>query len=486
MKKILKLFGPVVRAVLPRMVIIGIDVQDIHIAMSSPKQNHGVANGRAFTALEQIPEETVQEGSIANREQFRDAIKLILSSLVIRRLRSDPIIVLSLPPHRIYTETVIFNVMPESALEEAVDLRLETSLPWPKREAYCDWQRLSIQDPRRVAVFIAAVSRQVIDEYLKIFLEIGWGVMACEFHLISLARLAAAQTTNPFIIILLDEDGAEFAVMHQGGMFAHFFKKIEKEAFTETLSFEVRRLATYAEGELKLKIEEIYIFDKAGLETQLSTLEQKTGLRARALTALPADIDPRFLIASGAARRKFGLKEEVNLLPPGSGGRFNEYLIARTSNLWAKILAAVLIAVSLILGSIWLFINAQVKLLASENAELVLSGNRQIGRSQELFKEATVFNALAEELARARKFETKYGSKLSTLLEEAARQGITVISVRSSAKDGPLSVTFVAPHRQKVLAFKTAIEQSGIFKNLSIPITQLVSETNLRIDAVLQ
>jgi len=470
------------RIVLPRITVVGIDIQDRHIAaVASLRQLERGA--QIASGIEEVPEAAIDDGRIIIVEPVAKAIHTLVQSIPISRLKNEPVLVVSLPPHHIYTETALFPLMNERDLQEAVNLRLETSLPWPKAEIYVDWKRINIGDPKRIAVFVSAVHKPLFDQYLDIFIKGKWRVAAAEFHLISLARLIKVTTADPFIFILIDEDGAEFAIFYQGTMISHYLEKIAGRPIQQVLSSQTKRLTSYAAGELGLKIGNVFLFDKIGIENQVTNLEKEVEVPVQFFSP-PAGLDSRLFIAAGASQRRFGTPEEaINLIPIGSGGRYQENLILRTLGLWTNIL---LIFASILIVSflgVFVFLNGQSQILFQENAALSNSLDRQFSQSRELIKNAERFNKLVATMSKGVSLKSNIASKLEVINREIKNSGVEFRQARKLDASGPLILTVFAPTRSQALDFKARLEATKEFSSIQIPVTELVPENNLIFNA---
>jgi hypothetical protein len=487
-KKLLKILRPFSRVVLPRTIPIGIDVQDRHVALVALKRGLPGGNVEVIWSSQGVAEDAIEDGRLVKEEALLGAVKGFLDSLMFPRLSAEPVFILSLPPEHIYTETAVLPLMPQSDIEKAVEVRLETSLPWSRQEAYVDWKIYKLADPRKIAVFIAAASARMVDGYLQMFLRAKLRVAACEFHMMSLLRILASRSAEPFLMLLLDEDGAEFAVVREGVMYAHFLKRGSAAELKEAIPFEIRRFAAWAEGEFGFVISKIYAYDKVGGVEKLEELQKATGFRVESIpvgTSLATD--PRFIIAAGAVRRSPAfVSEELNLVPAGSGGRFNENLILRTFNLWANILAIFIgVMLAAFLGVLF-YLERNTAIVEKENTLLGRALERQISFSSGLIQDSRRFNELISALSNARKYETHYAAKLSRLVNEAERHGVTVTDIRVGAAAGPLRVRLRATSRDNIVALKSAIEESGEFSSFDIPAAELLSKLNVEVNAVLQ
>jgi hypothetical protein len=488
-ERLLKILRPLSRIVLPRTIAIGVDVQDRHIAFVALKRGLPGGNIEVIWASQQVGEDVVEDGRLVKWTALFEAAKTFLNSIIFSRLSAEPVFILSLPPEHIYTETITLPLASRSEIEKAVELHLETSLPWPRNEAYTDWRVLRRRvDERKIAIFIVAASKEMLDGYLKVFLRGEWRVAACEFHLMSLMRVIVPESAEPFIALLLDEDGAEFAVVEGGEIYAHFLKRGNTADLKDVIPFEIRRFAAWADAEFGFRVSKVYVYDKVGGTERLEHLEAATGISVEAIpVGASLATDPRFIIAAGAARRRLrSTQDDINLVPVGSGGRFNENLILRTFNLWTNILA-VFVSIMLIVFAGWLFyLDRSAYIIADEIKQLQRALELQTSYSSDLLKDSAQFNEIISILSKARKYETHYADKLIYFVTEAGRHEVYISNIQASASAGIMQATLRSQTRDNIIAFKRAIEKSGEFLSLDIPTIELLPKTNLEVNAVLK
>ncbi|MDI6734242.1 MAG: pilus assembly protein PilM [Patescibacteria group bacterium] len=484
-----KFFRLISKIVLPKIVVVGLDIQDRHIGAVVTTRRGGKFTKVASNIIE-LPDEAIEDGEIRAPKVILETVKNLLSGIekdfpLFKKLDNEPIFVLSVPPNHIYTETMVLPLMNEADLHEAVRLKIETSLPWPLGDTYFDWVRVPLKDHNRAGIFMAAIQKNILDDYLKIFAEGGWLVSACEFHLLSLAAFIHGGD-EPFIFILIDEDGAEFAIFNYGKIISHYLQRVRiKEDIAGILNEKIKHLTAFAEGNLGVSLQKVYILDRANLESTLANLEDETKMSV-GLVAPPSQIDERLFIANGASQREYGGEEKtLNLVPPESSGRYNENLFLKTLNLWTNILIIFSLTFIIAFFSILAFTKTQTTSLLKTSIPLRASLDQQFNQAQPLLNEASKFNVLAGILRDNMPVRSLFGEKFRILQNEANLTGLT-LSRLSYVKAGEFNVSFSAPTRTSVLYFKEKIEKTEIFSEVIIPSNQLTPEKNLSINATIK
>ncbi|MDI6821018.1 MAG: hypothetical protein QMD65_02440 [Patescibacteria group bacterium] len=484
-----KFFRLISRIVLPKIVVVGLDIQDRHIG-AVVTIRRGDKLTQVASNIVELSDEAIENGDIKNSTLVFEAVRNLFSGIekdfpLFKKLDNEPIFVLSIPPNHIYTETMLLPLMDEADLREAVKLKIETSLPWSLDNTYFDWVRVPLKDHNRAGIFMAAIQRNVLDEYLKIFAKGGWLVSACEFHLLSLAAFIRGGD-EPFIFVLIDEDGAEFAIFNFGKIISHYLQRIQvKENISEILKGKIKHLTAFAEGNLGVSVQKVYILDRANLESIVSNLENETRMSV-GLVAPPSQIDERLFIASGAAQREYGVEEStLNLMPPESSGHYNENLFLKTLNLWTNIFFISSAIFIIVFSSTLAFVKSQETILLKSNLPLRSSLDQQLSQAQPLFEEATKFNVLARILRDSMLTRSVFGEKIRILQNEAALTGLAIKKIYHD-KEGQLGFSFFAPTRTSALYFKEKLEKTKVFSEIVIPSNQLTPEKNLDINAIIK
>ena len=469
------------RLVLPKIITVGVDIQDRHlIAVAAFRM--GNKNEIIASEVYELNENAIENGELKNPESLKKAIQDFSAKIPGGRFKSssEHIFILSIPPHHLYTETAFFPLMSETELAEAIHLKIETSLPWPINQAYVDWTIMPASANKQIGVFIAAISRQVLNEYLKIFLEEKRTVGACEFHMLSLAKFINPNYFKSFLFALIDEDGIEFSVFSGGKILTHYLQNVSSnEEAQKILEDKINHLINYIKGSFGVSVERVFIFDKINSDYVLTNIQEKTGIPAQALTPSP-HLDPRLFIAQGASIRSYGAVDaSLNLLPLEFGGRYRENLFLKTLNLWLKIFSVfgftLIFAFTAASGFLW----SQQSFFIKENSGLDSLFKQQLATAAPLIKKAEYFNKLTAAIKTV-PFRSMSGTSLLIVKKEAEKNGLSFIDARLV---GPsqIAVSLTAPTRESALEFEKALKSNSGFIDVNIPIAELSPEQDLNI-----
>jgi len=283
------------------------------------------------------------------------------------------------------------------------------------------------------------------------------------------------------MFILIDEDGAEFAIFNNGQLMSHFIKKSkEGENLRKKISFESRRLIVYAETELGLIIESISLFNKVGIEAEIDKLEEDVDLPVNFFS--PTE-NPTLYIALGASYRKFGDSDNIiNFVPSGSGGKYNENLILRTVMLWRRLVIAFLFIMIVTFSGFYIYFHGQRQALQREtnNLSVVLDSQKQ--RSSELIEGVVNFNNLVQIALQASTLRSNLGEKLQIITDEAERQSVQISGIQKASNEKKFIAFIFAPTRSNALQFKNNLELNDAFDEVNIPVTELAPDIDLTLN----
>ena len=158
----------------------------------------------------------IDKGEIKNKQAFLSSLKKLLKDLFrkqgkVKIPKVVPIII-SLPSQKIYTQLFRFpRVINQKRLEAGMKLAAQLSLPLQEDEIYLDWELVSSAQEEKQAL-LALVRKAFMDEYVKMFEDVEFVPIACEFYSLSLNRLICRFESEPFCIALVTPEGGEISI----------------------------------------------------------------------------------------------------------------------------------------------------------------------------------------------------------------------------------------------------------------------------------
>lgn len=168
--------------------IFGLDLSDLSVKVFQIERAGGKDRVRGYGSLD-IPIGNIEDGRIINKENVVTAIKTVLASPNAKRINSNKVIC-SLPESKAFVRIIDIPKMSKDEAREAVKWEMEASMPMAIDEVYFDWQFIkNIDDNKDVQrVLTAAVSKEIVDDWMEVFTMAGLDVYGLEIESISSIR----------------------------------------------------------------------------------------------------------------------------------------------------------------------------------------------------------------------------------------------------------------------------------------------------------
>lgn len=166
--------------------IFGLDLSDLSVKVFQLEKNGKRDVLRGYGSLD-IPTGNIEDGRIINREQVVAAIKTILKSPSAKKINSNKVIC-SLPESKAFVRIITIPKMSEEEAAEAVKWEMEASMPMLLDEVYFDWQFLENSGDENQKVLTAAVSREVVDDWMEVLGSAGLDVYGLEVESMATIR----------------------------------------------------------------------------------------------------------------------------------------------------------------------------------------------------------------------------------------------------------------------------------------------------------
>ncbi|MDZ4384932.1 MAG: type IV pilus assembly protein PilM, partial [Candidatus Moranbacteria bacterium] len=187
--------------------IFGLDLSDLSVKVFQLEKNGKRDVVRGYGSLD-IPPGNIEDGRIINKEQVAVAIKTLLKSPSAKKINSNKVIC-SLPESKAFVRIITIPKMSEEEAHEAVRWEMEASMPMLLNEVYFDWQFLDDDDSKTQKVLTAAVSREVVDDWMEVLALAGLDVYGMEIESMATIRsLVKNNTTEDEAVSLIVDLGA--------------------------------------------------------------------------------------------------------------------------------------------------------------------------------------------------------------------------------------------------------------------------------------
>lgn len=420
----------------------------------------------------QIPQDLFSQSIMVNGEAFRQA----LMSLKEKGKFTTPYVVVSFPESFAYSRELALPKVPLSEVGEAVSWHAKELFPFPEEDLYIDWKLIREQEGELI-LSVVAVPKKTIDPIATALLSVGLKPLRLKPDASVIAQLLKIAANTHAIVTEVNRTGA-YVTLVEG----------EKSIFTTVVSFSSEDTpATYL-ASVKQTIQEIIsYYRQRSLLTEETIPIVVTGEVASdhwvrempkpvTLLATPMN-NPGFNKAFASALSQVSPISEhhsINLIPSNLK---KVYEIERTILFYRTVLTRTLV----IIGAYTVLIGLVLGLLMVERqqidgnvkrlSELVQS---QSGSAQALLS----VNGTAKQIVALAPFRKTPRDALFNFLE-IIPTGISLSQWDFDDVKQQFTITATANTRDDVLNFKTLLEESNKFTNISLPLSFLESSKDI-------
>ncbi len=163
----------------------------------------------------------------------------------------------------------------------------------------------------------------------------------------------------------------------------------------------------------------------------------------------------------------------ANLIPPQALKRVRREYFARVAAVWLFLIAAGISVVALLLLPVYVLIENQTKAYAGQYD----AAAGQSGEFAEISDTITRSNSVAATLLNENRSVAI--SEYLKVVTGAASDGVTITQFVVPKGTDPIVVGGRASTRSKLAAYKEALEETGSFERVELPISSLASERNI-------
>lgn len=425
---------------------------------------------------------TIVDGMLYDKQQYTLSLQQLIFSISGTHASS---VILSLPPHHIWMTTLEFpHALDTKSLNEAINLYFEFSLPFSQKESYTDWEIMRSENSSGVQrVILGAVRKRHIDPYLEIFKKEGVTAIAVESHLMSAAHCFG---DGRILFIIVYPSGAHIGA-YAGSVFRfqrfvswnHMKqKKEENEDPIPALCDEIRNTIHFlrTETHAPFQTEKIILIASQDFRNSFNEYIAADPL-SRLLDNAGEEIsNPGQIIARGAAFRGLLPRRDDTIMSFTDVGTEKIYEWKR-----AVSFSAFFEKLSVGLGIFFILLYAGSLFFVKTLAMRVQ--NRQIAQgaiSQDIINiqdETKRFNQTVETITKLSQRAPRW-EKLFAHIHRIANPGITITSL-SVSDLSKIEITGVAVNREALLQFKAVMNSSGIFHDITLPFTLLITKEKL-------
>lgn len=166
--------------------VFGVDLSDLSVKIMQLEKSGGVEKVRSY-AVADIPAGNIEDGKIIDKEKVAAIIKEAVKKAGPEKIKGNKIIC-SLPESKAFLRIVSIPKMDKEEAKEAIKWEMEANIPLPIDQVYFDWQFLETDNTQKQNVLTAAVSRDIVDDFMDVLKKAGLEVYGLEVESIASAR----------------------------------------------------------------------------------------------------------------------------------------------------------------------------------------------------------------------------------------------------------------------------------------------------------
>jgi type IV pilus assembly protein PilM len=240
----------------------GADFSGAHLRLMETKK-HGKSFDMVGYSQKKIPKGIMDQGKIIKKNEFMEVFNEAVENA--EGFFSGKDIMLTIPEENVFARVISIPVEEnEKSLEEMVRWETESSIPLAISETYYDWQIIK-EDKGKKSILVMATKKDIVDNYLEVFDEMGLNVLALEPESLSMARsFSRVEEKDYSLIIDLGNHSSNFIICKNGLPVFTSSVSISGKTITELI---IRKMGLSFEKAERYKI-------KVGLEKSQSKLSQ--------------------------------------------------------------------------------------------------------------------------------------------------------------------------------------------------------------------
>lgn len=443
--------------------IAGLSITDKHLRLVLLSRETDPATKKTGVVVKAVSEEPLIFGTIANGEiKNEDQLRTALQNLLIKTPAKITYAILALPQELIYSRIFSFpKTITGEKLEETMRVTVGFNLPNSTADIYLDWEK---SDAEKNEILLQSIPQKAAESYISILQSAGLRVVAVESQASSMARVIEMTTPRPILLVKQGEAGASFIILKD--RIVRFTNFIPKKFTAEELSLEIKKISDFYESE-----------DEAVVEA-ISAENIKIAPKFAAHPDMKEQ-SYRWLAATGAALRGLlprGEDKLISLMPVGTEKAYE----AQKGIVFTKFVSDIAIGISLsfviaFAGALGFvnFIGSNLSRQLSELASLPLPKD-----AIALEDKAQRFNNLTAAISEIYRSSPRW-SKLIAELRQRAPAGITITGVAIQSAANPFTINGIGRTREQINTFRRILEESPVFTEVKLPITNLQLRTDI-------
>lgn len=400
---------------------------------------------------EPIPEGTIRDGRVVNKAVLASALKKLFRGE--RRY-----VIMSLPVRNIYYGVFSFPAtVKDKRLEEAMDLTIGFQLPINPKEFYLDWEK-NTESPEN-EILLAAIKKEILDEYVEATRTAGLYVAAVELHPMSFLRVAdIAEDASVVVEQFSPSEQMLYAIQ---GRVLRFLRSVPKDKASADITDQEKR-----------SVVQFYAVEQKK-EPEIQSFEDMKPVALFLKDAVVAKNPSAWLIALGAAARGLVPRAEddlISLLPIGTEEAYDRQKMIAFAEFWSNAIVGVALLIVLTFTGAWTFmVSLQESVLRGVGT---FAQQTEPAPSDDAEKKATEWNTAVEKGLGIVTSLPRWADTLE-YIEGLTIDGIIIHALFLPSPESVFEIRGVARDRATLNNYKKVLGEASLLANATLPLANL-------------
>lgn len=455
--------------------VVGIEINEfaIRLAFFSPRKKTRLSLSSLDEAVSpddydlvlierDLPEGVVVEGVVLDPKTLGRTLRDTWSKENI----TTPYAIVSIPDDKIYSKVFTFpKALDKKRIEEAMDLAVGFQLPFEQEEAYSDWEIVGHTDTSSEVLF-SALPKEITRGYVEALSYAGIKPLALESYLDSIIRSIEHDPGIPLLYTVEEEDDASIFVAKDG--YVRFSRALPTRHIPKSgLKAEIGKIKASFESTL------------SGTEVVPMSIEKAVIREEYARFPRLEEEGSKWFASVGSAMRgllKNGNDTLISLLPV----KTQEAYAYQKAATFIVLIRNMTIGVSLFFMTSYLVMYFVMLSLSQTANESIATLSSAPVSPEILEKEAKIndVNGLTS-TAKLILSETPLWSQVLEEFNTRTISGITILNISAQSLSSPVQITGSAVDRPTLNQFKKIMQESQMFSDVELPITNLEQKENI-------
>lgn len=423
---------------------------------------------KKFSSID-LPVGLINKYKVTDSDSLAKIIKGIWSKLGFK----EKTVGLIVPEFSTYTKLLDIENLKLSDLDEAVRWQILDFLPGNQESMVLDWKIVS-KGENKLTVLVVAIEKNILEGYVNSVEKAGVYPLAVETPSITISRLVKEDGEN--LIFYKISNGEAILVLADGEKILGS-SVVSMDDTDEVVNSAKRIVSHYPDS----KLEKILVGGSNISQQLLESLEKEFGKKAQALTfnidGIKDDSIQDYLIPLSLQIEELSEPSDmysINLLPLAL---VNKYESARSKNkVWSTTLTITLFTWTTFLLALGVYLLLSQQTTDAMNQSTKRDSLQQ--QKQQAINDINSINSISDKVLSIKNV-TYYPHVLLKEINNALLPGITLSGYKFDLDKGNVKLTGISVDRPTLIKFKQNLESNSDIGSISIPISNLATETNL-------